>query len=204
MSFEVASEFAAVSVALDHEGNSPRLRIEDRRTGRIRFLDALELETLVWAAPEDMALLLDPSRSRWRDRPVDAVAPDVAALTRRVYPALATGDLSVLTEVLAEDFVGHLSPGFPAPIGGRHQGRQAMIDDGWWALGRRFRVRAEPEEWCRADDARMVVVGRYRGRHRDADVPIDAAFAHVWTAQDGRLRTLRQITDTAAWGLEAS
>ena len=44
----VESEFAQVSVNFDDEGNSPRLRLEDLRTGRVRFLDALELETIVW------------------------------------------------------------------------------------------------------------------------------------------------------------
>ncbi len=46
----VESEFAQVSVNIDDEGNSPRLRLEDLRTGRVRFLDALELETIDLAA----------------------------------------------------------------------------------------------------------------------------------------------------------
>ena len=39
----VANEFASVAVAVDHAGNSPRLRLEDLRTGRVGYLDALEL-----------------------------------------------------------------------------------------------------------------------------------------------------------------
>jgi hypothetical protein len=62
----VASEFAQVSVTIDAEGNSPRLRLEDLRTGRVRFLDALELETIVWLPEGKLAQLLDPSADRWR------------------------------------------------------------------------------------------------------------------------------------------
>jgi hypothetical protein len=62
----VGSEFAQVSVNLDGEGNSPRLRLEDLRTGRVRFLDALELETIVWLPEGRLAELLDPSADRWR------------------------------------------------------------------------------------------------------------------------------------------
>ena len=62
----VESEFAQVSVNVDDEANSPRLRLEDLRTGRVRYLDALELETIVWLPEGRLADLLDPSADRWR------------------------------------------------------------------------------------------------------------------------------------------
>jgi hypothetical protein len=65
----VSNEFASISVALDTEGNSPRLRVEDLRTGRVRYLDALELETLIWLPDERLTALMDPSRDRWRGEP---------------------------------------------------------------------------------------------------------------------------------------
>jgi hypothetical protein len=62
----VESEFAQVSVGVDAQGNSPRLRLEDLRTGRVRYLDALELEAIVWLPEGGLAQLLDPSADRWR------------------------------------------------------------------------------------------------------------------------------------------
>jgi hypothetical protein len=62
----VRSEFAQVSVTFDVEGNSPRLRLEDLRTGRVRYLDALELETIVWLPQDQLSSLMDPSSTRWR------------------------------------------------------------------------------------------------------------------------------------------
>jgi hypothetical protein len=62
----IGSEFAEVSVTFDDSGNSPRLRLEDLRTGRVRFLDALELEALIWLPQERLTSLLDPSATRWR------------------------------------------------------------------------------------------------------------------------------------------
>ena len=47
--------------------NGTRLRLEDLRSGRVRCLDALELETIVWLRDEHLARLLDPSADRWRD-----------------------------------------------------------------------------------------------------------------------------------------
>ena len=63
----VSSEFADVSVSVDTEGNDPRLRVEDMKTGRVGFLDALELETLAWLPEGGLHKLLDPSFLRWRE-----------------------------------------------------------------------------------------------------------------------------------------
>ena len=63
----VASEFAAVSVRVDDTANGVRLRLEDLRGERVRYLDALELETIIWLRDEHLSQLLDPSADRWRD-----------------------------------------------------------------------------------------------------------------------------------------
>ncbi|MFE6926023.1 hypothetical protein ACFVAV_33770 [Nocardia sp. NPDC057663] len=63
----VYSEFAQVGVRLDETANGPRLRLQDLKTGRVRYLDALELETIVWLAEGHMEVLLDPSADRWRE-----------------------------------------------------------------------------------------------------------------------------------------
>jgi hypothetical protein len=63
----VDGEFADMAVAVDTAANGPRLRLEDRRTGRVRFLDALELEAIVWLPDGHLTQLLDPSADRWRE-----------------------------------------------------------------------------------------------------------------------------------------
>jgi hypothetical protein len=63
---QVSSEFASVALSVNHEGNGPRLQIEDLRTGHIGYLDALELETLAWLPEGALHTLLDPSLLRWR------------------------------------------------------------------------------------------------------------------------------------------
>ncbi|TDC99514.1 hypothetical protein E1181_29370 [Saccharopolyspora terrae] len=63
----VGSEFAEVAISVDGEGNGPRLRLEDLRSGRVRFLDALELETIIWLPEGHLRQLLDPASDRWRE-----------------------------------------------------------------------------------------------------------------------------------------
>ncbi len=63
----VDSEFADVAVTVDTYANEPRLRLEDRRTARVRFPDALEVETIIWLPDGRLSQLLDPSADRRRD-----------------------------------------------------------------------------------------------------------------------------------------
>lgn len=120
-------------------------------------------------------------------------------LVERVYAALCTGDRDALLAVLAPDFDGELAAGLPLGLGGRRRGPEAMVDEGWWAIGAAFAVRAEPEEWIACADGRLLVCGHYRGAARRSGAALDAAFMHLWTASEGRLVALRQLTDTARW-----
>jgi hypothetical protein len=63
----IGNEFAEVFVRIDGRANSRRLRLEDRKSGRVRYLDALELETLIWLPEGNLHKLLDPSADRWRE-----------------------------------------------------------------------------------------------------------------------------------------
>ncbi|WP_320671846.1 nuclear transport factor 2 family protein [Patulibacter defluvii] len=128
-----------------------------------------------------------------------AAEPTVEALVRRAYPALGTGDEATLLALLDPAFVGRLAEGMPLGLGGVRDGARAMIEDGWWAVGRAFAVRAEPEQWIACADGRLLVLGAYRGRHRTSGGRVEAAFAHLWSARGGRLVELVQLTDTARW-----
>lgn len=63
----IGSEFAQIAVSVDTGANGVRLQLQDLRTGRVRRLDALELETIVWLRDDHLSALLDPSSDRWRD-----------------------------------------------------------------------------------------------------------------------------------------
>jgi hypothetical protein len=56
------SEFAAVEIARDDDGNGPRLMIRDLQTGQEIYLDPLELAALALARHDELLPLLDPRR----------------------------------------------------------------------------------------------------------------------------------------------
>jgi 2-(1,2-epoxy-1,2-dihydrophenyl)acetyl-CoA isomerase len=191
------SEFAAVEVDVDEEANGPRLRIEDLKTGRVGYLDALELETLAWLPERALHPLLDPSALRWGEQPPQ---PPIAELVKQVYSALAGGDRDKLLELLAEDFEAKFAAGMPVVDTSRPiPSGEDMIDRCWWPLGRAFQVRVEPSEWIPCAGGRLLVVGRYRGAARSTGNAFEANLVHLWTARDGKLTHLWHLTDTAAW-----
>jgi hypothetical protein len=59
---QLTSEFAAVEVDRDDNGNGPRLMIRDLRSGQRVFLDPLELAALAWTRHEELTPFLDPGR----------------------------------------------------------------------------------------------------------------------------------------------
>jgi 2-(1,2-epoxy-1,2-dihydrophenyl)acetyl-CoA isomerase len=119
---------------------------------------------------------------------------------QQLYAALAAGDRAALSTLLHPDFVGHATEGLPLGMGGRHDGPEAMQRDLWWTIGRHYKVEAQPEEFRLLDGSRLFVTGHYRGEGRKSGRRLDAAFIHLIAfVDDGRIVSLHQLTDSAAW-----
>lgn len=116
-----------------------------------------------------------------------------------MYDALAAGDRAAIVGSLTDDFVGRLTPGLPFGIGGEHVGAEAMVRDGWFAIGAHWRVRAEPASYTLLEDGRLQVQGTYRGKGRASGLPFEAWFVHQWELRGGRFCGLTQLTDSAAF-----
>jgi 2-(1,2-epoxy-1,2-dihydrophenyl)acetyl-CoA isomerase len=128
-----------------------------------------------------------------------SVNPKVDA-AQRLYRALATGDRDALSSLLHPDFVGHATEGLPLNMGGEHAGPEAMQKNLWWRIGRHYKAEAQVDEFRTLDDGRLFVSGHYRGEGRKSGKPLDAAFIHViGFSTDGRIASLDQLTDSAAW-----
>jgi 2-(1,2-epoxy-1,2-dihydrophenyl)acetyl-CoA isomerase len=125
--------------------------------------------------------------------------PKVAA-AQRLYRALAAGDKDALVALLHPDFVGHATEGLPLNMGGEHAGPEAMQQNLWWRIGRHYKAEACVDEFRTLDDGRLFVSGHYRGEGRKSGKRLDAAFIHViGFSADGRIASLDQLTDSAAW-----
>lgn len=111
----------------------------------------------------------------------------------RFYSSLANRDGAALLDSLDEDFVLTLSPGLPLPTAREHHGRAAAVSEVWGRIPAGFELRCEPDRAITAGADEVVVLGHYRGDGWEAP------FAHLLTTKDGRLASLRQLTDTRCW-----
>lgn len=131
-------------------------------------------------------------------------ARSTSDLARSLYTALAAGDRDQLEGLLHPKFVGRIAEGMPFGVGGRHESPSAMRSNGWGGIARHFTARADPERFLEVGTGCLLVTGRYRGEGKRGGTALDAAFAHLLTFEDGRIRSLEQYTDTARWRDAAS
>ena len=125
---------------------------------------------------------------------------DATSTAKALYGALASGDRDTINALLSDDFVGHAAAGLPLGMGGEHRGAEAMQRNLWWTIGKHFAVEAQPDALRLLDDGDLLVTGHYRGTARRSGRVLDAEFTHVLRFDhDGRITSLRQLTDTAAW-----
>ena len=117
---------------------------------------------------------------------------------RALYAALAGGDVEALQRLLSEDFEGELTAGLPHGFGRRYVGREAMMGEGWGAVGEWFEMAPEPARLIDGGDM-LVAHGDYVGRAKPTGKPVRAAFAHFWAFDGERFTGVKQVTDSGLW-----
>jgi uncharacterized protein len=116
-------------------------------------------------------------------------------VVRSTYAAFGAGDMEAVQRLLA-DCEWHEMEGMP--YGGVFTGPEAIFGNVFGPITQdveNFSV--APDELLDAGD-RVVSLGRYSGSGSAG--PVDAAFAHVWSVDDGRITKFVQYTDTRRFG----
>jgi uncharacterized protein len=116
-------------------------------------------------------------------------------LVRAFYEATAPGHRESLRGIQAPKVVYDLPKGMPIGCG-HFEGLQDVLDRFLPSFYLALDVRFVAEEFIAAGEE-VVALGRIEGKTRKAGVPVDVAFAHVWTVRGGYLQRLRAFTDTA-------
>lgn len=115
-------------------------------------------------------------------------------IAEAAYAAFARGDLPAVLASFHPDVEWHAAEGLP--WGGVHKGREAVAQDVFGALMTAFDgFRLSHERFIDGGDF-VVALGRYSATARQTGRPLDAAFAHVWELEDGKLRRYYHYTDT--------
>ena len=119
---------------------------------------------------------------------------DTTDIVREFYAALSAGDAPRALGLMASDIewntmwhykVDGLGPQKVA------EGLLAPLMAEWSSFA------LTPVEYL-ADGDTVVSLGQFTGVHGSSGKPVDAAYAHVWTVQDGKISRFRQYIDTLA------
>ena len=115
-------------------------------------------------------------------------------VVRELYDAFGQKDEAVLRRVIHPDVHWIQCAGFPG--GGERRGADEVFAKVFGALHESWDDWvAEVDEYLPSGDT-VVVLGRYRGRHRETGRPAVSVFAHVYDLEGGRVVRFRQIADT--------
>jgi ketosteroid isomerase-like protein len=114
---------------------------------------------------------------------------------RAFYAATAPGHRESLRGLQSPHVIYDMPRGMPIGCG-HFEGLQDVLERFLTGFYLVLDVHFGAEEFIAAGET-VVAIGRIEGQTRKTAVPIDLAFAHVWTVRDGYLKRLRAFTDTA-------
>ena len=122
------------------------------------------------------------------------MSEDNVRVAKQTYEAFGRGDVSAVLENFHSDVEWHAGKG---SLGGV-QRPNAIAENVFGA------VMAEVDgftlnidRFIEGNGDVVLVLGRYSGTGRKGEKPVDAAFAHVWELDDGKLKRFLHYTDTA-------
>ncbi len=115
-------------------------------------------------------------------------------IVKALYVAFGERDHEAIRRIFHPRIVWVQNEGFPG--GGTHVGADTVLDQ----VFAKFRCdwaawQAVVAEWLDAG-GRIIVLGEYRGTHKATGRSMTAAFAHVYTLEEGRIVKFQQYADT--------
>ena len=115
-------------------------------------------------------------------------------IAERTYAAFAEGNVPGVLENFHDDVEWHAAEGLP--WGGMHKGPDAVAQNVFGALMAKFDGFTVNVDRYVEDGDCVVALGRYSATAKDSGKPLDAAFAHVWELESGKLKRFQHHTDT--------
>ncbi|MFN2531557.1 MAG: nuclear transport factor 2 family protein [Pyrinomonadaceae bacterium] len=117
-------------------------------------------------------------------------------VVRGLYDSFSKGDVPGVLNQMHEQVEWNEAENFIYADGNPYVGPQAVLEGVFMRIGTDWNdFKVTPEEWLDAGN-RIVVLGTYRGQHRNTGSEVAAQFAHVWSLKEGRIVRFQQYTDT--------
>ncbi|MFW6074443.1 MAG: nuclear transport factor 2 family protein [Chloroflexota bacterium] len=116
-------------------------------------------------------------------------------IIRGIYEAVAQGDVPTVLEALDSNCQWTEAEGFP--YAGTYTGPDEILNGVLARLGSEWDgFQVKPHEFIDGGE-HVVALGRYAGAYKATGKDFDAAFAHVWTLEGGKVVRFHQYVDSA-------
>jgi ketosteroid isomerase-like protein len=114
-----------------------------------------------------------------------------------LYDALGARDYEAVMSHFAEDIEWIAADNSPLGDRSPYHGIDEIRSGVFERIAAGFeKLVVVPDEIFAADGGRIIVLGYYHGRFRDAEKDFKAQVAHIWTVKDGRATKFQQYLDT--------
>lgn len=122
---------------------------------------------------------------------------NVKSVVKTVYDGFKAGDMDKVTSVMSPDIIWNEAQGNPYADRNPYNGPEEILTGLFARLGTEWEeFSAVPAEYV-AEGERVIVFGRYGGKHLASGRSQDVPFVHSWTVEDGKITAFQQYTDTA-------
>ena len=119
------------------------------------------------------------------------------ALIEKTYESFAARDYEAVMSNFADDFVWIAADNSPLADQSPYHGVPAIRAGVFERIAAGFeKLIVVADEMFDADGGRVVVLGHYHGKFRDAAEEFKTQVAHIWTTRDGQLVKFQQYLDT--------
>lgn len=115
-------------------------------------------------------------------------------IIEKLYQDFSTGDIPSVLGAFAPDMSWTEAEGFM--YGGTYVGPNAVLENVFMKLGTEWEGFAAIPEQIVDGGETIVVLGNYSGKYLKTGKSMKAAFAHVWTVENGKITEFVQYTDT--------
>lgn len=118
-------------------------------------------------------------------------------VVQQMYQDFADGNVENVLQAMHPEIEWNEAENFIYADGNPYFGPSAVVEGVFKRLGEDW------EYWSLSTDQfleggdNIVVLGRYKGKHKKTGTTIDAQFAHVWWLENKKVRKFQQYTDTA-------
>jgi ketosteroid isomerase-like protein len=116
-------------------------------------------------------------------------------IIERLYQHFASGDITAVTAIFADDIAWTESAGFP--LAGTYIGPQAVVENVFMRLGEFSDNWGVAVERLIADGDTVVADGKYTWNHKQTGEPCEVRMAHIWVLAGGKATTFLQHVDSA-------